>query len=237
MNYDKIDTALLRTFDDFRLSKWEKYALRDILKPFATDTAALSFARNRAFDIARGEILGASNNRTEALRWLEHVVKSIDAVREDNNHEPSSAFFSPGRECKTQITIRLRQAQAAIDVCVFTISDDELAAELIAAHKRGVAVRIITDNDKANDIGSDIDRLLAERINLVMDDSPTHMHHKFAIIDGHTLINGSFNWTRSASLSNQENIMILKEPRLLDIFAKKFEELWQEFCQSGQTSA
>ena len=35
-------------------------------------------------------------------------------------------------------------------------------------------------------------------------------HNKFVTIDGAILITGSFNWTRQAVLSNQENLVILQ---------------------------
>jgi phosphatidylserine/phosphatidylglycerophosphate/cardiolipin synthase-like enzyme len=56
------------------------------------------------------------------------------------------------------------------------------------------------------------------------------MHHKFALFDQATLINDSFNWTRSASIKNEENITVLFEKHLVNAFHKTFESLWTE-CQ------
>lgn len=41
------------------------------------------------------------------------------------------------------------------------------------------------------------------------------------------LINGSFNWTRSASTVNEENITVLYDARLIALFTQEFESLWQ----------
>ena len=37
-----------------------------------------------------------------------------------------------------------------MDICVFTITCDEITAAVLGAHKRGVRVRIITDNDQVS---------------------------------------------------------------------------------------
>lgn len=44
----------------------------------------------------------------------------------------------------------LRSAQRTLDVCVFTITCDEIADALIQAHQRGVRVRVISDNDQVH---------------------------------------------------------------------------------------
>ena len=52
------------------------------------------------------------------------------------------------------------------------------------------------------------------------------MHHKFAIFDRKQLMSGSYNWTRSAFLENQENIILTNELGLLRQFQDTFDALW-----------
>ncbi|MCP4012352.1 MAG: DUF1669 domain-containing protein [Phycisphaeraceae bacterium] len=61
------------------------------------------------------------------------------------------------------------------------------------------------------------------------DKTDAHMHHKFAIIDGKALINGSFNWTVSATERNQENLVISREAGLVKQFKTEFNRLWKTF--------
>lgn len=92
-------------------------------------------------------------------------------------------------------------------------------------------MRLITDNDKAHDQGSDIFKLIDQGIIVRMDNTENHMHHKFAIVDKTILVNGSFNWTRSATVYNQENILVTNEPKLVAAYLGEFEGLWSEFSR------
>ncbi|MCA9023085.1 MAG: endonuclease, partial [Planctomycetaceae bacterium] len=38
-----------------------------------------------------------------------------------------------------------------------------------------------------------------------------------------------YNWTRSASYNNSENLVITNDPQLLSRFESEFEKLWNEF--------
>lgn len=69
----------------------------------------------------------------------------------------------------------------------------------------------------------------AEGITVKDDNSPFHMHHKFAIVDNHILVNGSFNWTRQAVLSNRENVVITTESALVKSFSQEFESMWKTY--------
>ncbi|MFM7387982.1 MAG: phospholipase D-like domain-containing protein, partial [Bacteroidota bacterium] len=67
--------------------------------------------------------------------------------------------FSPGTACKELIIKSLRLADSTIDICVFTISDDAISGEIKETYDRGVEIRIITDNFKVYDEGSDVEEL------------------------------------------------------------------------------
>jgi hypothetical protein len=138
--------------------------------------------------------------------------------------------FSPGDECLFAICRQIESAEATADVCVFTITDDRIAARLLDAHRRGVRVRIITDNDKAHDEGSDIHRLARAGIEVRVDQTPFHMHHKFAIFDERRMLTGSYNWTRGAARDNEENLIVSDDPRLLRAFGREFGSLWEKLA-------
>jgi phosphatidylserine/phosphatidylglycerophosphate/cardiolipin synthase-like enzyme len=143
-------------------------------------------------------------------------------------YKPSKAYFSPSLDCLNAINKSLQQAKNQVDICVFTISDDRISKEILAVHQRKVKVRILTDNEKLHDLGSDIKSLAERGIEVKIDTTTAHLHHKFAIIDQSILLNGSYNWTRSAAESNEENLVLSYELSLIQQFCKEFEKLWSK---------
>ncbi len=222
--------ALEQALADAKLSTSEKHALREIFSGFESDSETLNYIRNRAFDLAGKQMRENPANLSLSLKWLEQMVKTIDTVRHAHPVLPSSVHFSPGNACVDRIIGLLKNAREAVDVCVFTISDDRISEALSATHHRGVAVRVITDNDKSSDRGSDIGYLAEQGIAVRMDTSPNHMHHKFALFDRCQLVNGSFNWTRSASKYNQENIVVSSDAEVINSFYRTYQQLW-EMCK------
>lgn len=232
-----LEKQLSVSFEDFRLSRNEKNALKALLRPYASDIANLAFIRNRAFDIVT-EYITASNHhqpghQPEAMEWLRAIVKVLDSLSQETNALIERAFFSPGPECAAEIIGEIRRSTKSIDVCVFTISDDDISEQLFQAHQRGITVRIITDDDKTRDKGSDIFRLHRAGIPIKTDNDPSHMHHKFAIFDNKRVINGSFNWTRSASTRNHEDITVTSHSGTVAQFCARFDFLWHRFIRIG----
>lgn len=228
MKNNQLEQYLRDTLSDLQLSNSERTALRELGETIDIEQAR--FMRNRAFDLVREQLNQAPSTMQPALKWLEQVVKTLD-ISVTPVAITTSATFSPGTSCRRSIINALTNARKSVEICVFTIADDQISNAIIAAHKRGIAIRIITDNDKSTDDGSDIDRLVHEGIEVIMDNSSYHMHHKFAIFDQERLLNGSFNWTRSASEYNQENLLSTNDPTLVSAYQQEFTKLWRQFSR------
>ena len=226
INVEDILALLAGGIADGQLSEQEKRELAATLEAATLRDEDLRRLRNYSFDLVRERL--ADPLQLALLKWLEGVVRSIDAQRLPSTQITQEASFSPGNDCLQTIQRCLRHARQRIDICVFTLSDDRITEEVLAAHRRGVAVRIVTDNDKEYDAGSDISRLRDAGIPVVVDRTEAHMHHKFAIFDGERLLSGSYNWTRSAGQYNEENVVLSNDRQLVGTFSAQFEKLWRQ---------
>ncbi len=226
MGPDEMEALLRSMLDDHRLSRAERRALRDLVDEQGLDEQRLGVFRAKAFDLAREQL---GKDQAFVVDWLENATKAL-LPRDQAEPEPRfEARFSPGLQCLRAIVGEFENARRAADVCVFTITDDRIVEAMVAAHRRGVRVRVVTDDDKSMDTGSDVERLARKGISVRMDDTSDHMHHKFAVFDDARVLTGSYNWTRSAADRNHENIVISDDEELVRAFGKTFERLWVKF--------
>lgn len=215
------------TLDDRRLSRAERQSLAAVLNEVTLQDADFEAFRCEAFELAR-QALSPGPDR-EIIAWLEDLVRQLKpATSRRAQVVDNEAYFSPGEACRRKICSLCRQARISIDICVFTITDDEIADAILDAHRRRVAIRLITDNEKAFDLGSDVMRLQENGVPVRIDLSEHHMHHKYAIFDRTVLLTGSYNWTRSAAEHNEENIIVTGDPDLLRRFQPTFDEFWSQ---------
>lgn len=223
MRLDELGDALLRTLDDRKLTRSEKQALQSALTASGPTADQLAVLRARVFAAASAQA-GDTTTR-DLLAWCEDVTKLL--LPPAAQQQTAEAWFSPGPGCVNRVIQLVVGARSTVDVCVFTITDDRVARALLEAQGRRVRVRVVSDDEKAEDLGSDIARLAQAGIPVAIDRSPTHMHHKFALFDRRLVLTGSYNWTRSAADENHENLVVSDDPRLLRAFAAEFDRLWQ----------
>jgi len=229
MSDQELTEALRQTLADHRVTRGERKALRALLDEAALDDHRRALLRSQAFEIARAEI--DAPQAREVLEWLNDIVGLLlaparGAGRVRGARVPSEAWFSPGEEPLACIVRHLRAVRSRADICVFTVTDDRISDGVLSAARRGVKVRLISDDDKSGDLGSDVQRFERAGVPVALDRCPAHMHHKFALFDRARLLTGSFNWTRSASGHNHENLLVTGEPSLVAAYEAEFERLW-----------
>lgn len=120
-------------------------------------------------------------------------------------------------------------AQTSIDVCIYSINRNDITDALIAAHYRGVQVRVIADYN--NYMGSDQVYFQAMRnagipvIHSAHGQNTAHtMHNKYAIVDGHLVITGSLNF--SSPTTDANHVVVIDDSALAAVFRQDFEEMW-----------
>jgi mitochondrial cardiolipin hydrolase len=223
MNVERFDEMLLTTLEDGKLSRGERKSLAAWLADCNAGEHELAQLRSRAFHITRQQVEGPQGSA--ALEWLEEAIKLL-TPRSSSRAWRQDAYFSPGQDCLRAITGQFNAVRQRADVCVFTITDNRIAQAMLDAHQRGIQLRVLTDDDKSADLGSDIGRLRDAGITVCQDRSPWHMHHKFAIFDGARVLTGSYNWTRGAAESNEENLLISDDANLVRQYQSVFDNLW-----------
>jgi cardiolipin hydrolase len=204
-----LETFLHDSLKDFSLSRSEKKELKTHLAEMQGNPVEQAKARQLAFKLSQEAI--NEFGQITALDWLQGVIKLLYA---SENKVKAAAYFSPGDDCLHRIQRLVGEAQKTLDLCVFTITDNRIVRKLEEAKSRGVAIRVISDNDKSMDLGSDLDHLIRSGIDCRFDRTSAHMHHKFALADNDLLLTGSYNWTRSAASSNDENILVTNNPKI-----------------------
>ena len=217
-----LEELFRQTFDDQVMTRQERRALAKILQEEELSEQELGVLRAKVFDFAGDQM--DDHHPQQVLDWLYKASKLL--LPSDAPLYTHKVYFSPGPDCREAINRHLRSASHSVDICVFTISDNQISDEIAACHHRGVRVRIITDNDKMEDRGSDIYHLNRKGVDIRIDRTAHHMHHKYMVVDQGFALTGSYNWTRSAAEHNEENILESNDPKIILAYQRKFDEMW-----------
>lgn len=145
------------------------------------------------------------------------------AIAEAPSYE---VHFSPKGGCEARLLYWLGRANASIHVLIYSFTLDSVGNALIAAHRRGLDVRIVMEREEAGQRGSEYGKLKGAGVPVRLDTNPALMHNKVAIIDGSIVITGSFNWTSSAEERNDENMIVIRSAQVAAIYEGEFERIW-----------
>jgi len=144
-------------------------------------------------------------------------------------------YFSLYDNPQKEIIKNINQAEAFINIAMYIFTDREIAIPLVKVHERGVKVRLYLDKDQVDYKYSQSRFLVQEGIKTRISSNSYIMHNKFAIIDNRILLIGSYNWTFSANNRNDENLMVIDDPEIIEIFQNQFINLWTNKYSPGRT--
>ena len=140
------------------------------------------------------------------------------------------AYFSPRGGVTEAVVKELGKARGTVRVQAYSFTSAPIAKALVDARKRGVDVRVILDRSQRTEKYSSADFLVHSDIPTLIDDKHQIAHNKIMIIDGQTVLTGSFNFTKSAEENNAENLLILRNKDL----AAKYTQNWDAHAAHSQ---
>lgn len=145
------------------------------------------------------------------------------------------------------INQNLVQANQNIDLALFVFSDQNLANTLQTDQSKGVQIKLLIDDQfvfRSYSEGLDLlgVALADEQCRYEAGNSPWQnpiasvgtpnlppgdlLHHKFGLIDDQVVITGSHNWSEAANSSNDETVVIVKNPVVAAHFRREFDRLY-----------
>ena len=127
--------------------------------------------------------------------------------------------FSPKGGATELVVKTIRHAQKFILVQAYSFTSAPIAQALAQAEERGVDVRVILDKSQKTGRYSVVTFLKNHGIPTWIDSQHAIAHNKVMVIDGVTVITGSFNFTKAAETKNAENVIMLHDnPKLAAIY-------------------
>jgi phosphatidylserine/phosphatidylglycerophosphate/cardiolipin synthase-like enzyme len=149
-------------------------------------------------------------------------------------------FFSPEGDAGAAVENALRSVEHSLSFCMYSFTRSELANAVIdLAHIQDIDIRGLLDSRQieADGMYSQWERLSASSEQIRKYLEGPRLHHKYAVIDAlydssdPMVITGSYNWTSSAEIRNNENVILIHNAMIAELYRQEFEARYHERTQ------
>ncbi|MEM8862133.1 MAG: phospholipase D-like domain-containing protein [Chloroflexota bacterium] len=135
-------------------------------------------------------------------------------------------------EMEAALLSLINSAQSTIDLAIYDFNRDSIRDALIAAHNRGVQVRVVTDDEAREHIASYIPyyaALESAGIAIVDDDRANDiMHNKAFVIDELVVWTGSTNQTDNGYTKNHNNSIVITDTAIAELYTTEFNQMFED---------
>ncbi len=137
---------------------------------------------------------------------------------------PNASSYRGGPD--EELAAGIDQARVSVDTAIFDLNLWSIRDALIAAYRRGVSVRVVTDSDNID--AQEVQELKQAGIQVLGDRHESLMHDKFVVIDRSVVWTGSMNFTTGGGYLDNNNLIRLRSPKLGEAYTTEFEQMFVE---------
>lgn len=149
---------------------------------------------------------------------------------------PIFLYFSPSDGTTNKIINIINTANDDIYMALYVITRDDIGAAIIARNLSGVDdIRGVIDQPGTDGSEFDVLQPYAE----MLESTGATLHHKYSIIDAliensdPIVETGSHNWSSSAENDNDENVLIIHDFKIANLYLQEYKNRYNE---SGGTT-
>jgi phosphatidylserine/phosphatidylglycerophosphate/cardiolipin synthase-like enzyme len=135
----------------------------------------------------------------------------------------TEALFSPADNLEAAWIYVINTAKKTIHISCFGITNDNIANALIDKDLSGVEVVVCCDKLQSYARGSDIDKLRANGVEVIIKQTSTLEHNKMIAVDGVNGVIGSYNLSENAQEQDNSIVLFWRTPEQV----KKIEAVWR----------
>lgn len=135
-----------------------------------------------------------------------------------------AVFFTPYDDCTTKIINEIKAAKESIHIQAYIFTCKPVARAIAIASQNGIDVKVILDDSQFTYKYSTYEYLKEKGVPVWSDHKPSLAHSKVIIVDKSVVITGSFNLTRAAQEKNTENLLIIRDKELADLYFDNWEK-------------
>ena len=135
-------------------------------------------------------------------------------------------YFSPDGGAAGAVIHEIEGATSTLDIAAYAYTHTGIAKATADAHRRGVKVRVLLDKSQSGGKYSSATYLFNAGVPVWTDTAKGLQHNKYLVVDGKTVVTGSFNFTKGGDETNSENLLVIEgKPLLVEAYAGNFDKL------------
>jgi phosphatidylserine/phosphatidylglycerophosphate/cardiolipin synthase-like enzyme len=135
---------------------------------------------------------------------------------------PNASSYRGGPD--DALATAIDQARLSVDMAIYDLNLWSIRDTLIAANRRGVGVRLVTESDNLDE--QEIQEIKQAGIQVLGDRHESLMHDKFVVIDRSEVWTGSMNFTTGGAYLDNNNLIRLKSTKLAEAYTTEFGQMF-----------